>query len=293
MTDSLTPLWKKLEEDRSHGSTELARDVLSELLHLLEDSPLSYKTDRADLARNLRERRPEMTLLVNLGHALTGGQEALNGKGSGRTLMEDLRTLRKRLEQSALRMAEAFRESSLSLESPLIFSRSGTVLELLEEMNPSGEVTVLQSHPGDEGVSVANELAARFEVQFRYDLEALDRLNKSDLLLVGADSYDETGAIRNKVGTELLARASGELPVASCFQTLKYEPSDESKQGPEQESPEQLCEELRGAHPIFERVHADVIDYYVTDRGVFGSVEGLRSASQPLRTVRDRDGTPP
>lgn len=284
MTGSLESIWKELEDDRTKGSSELARSVLSDLLEHLEGPGEPGGDTRREVARGLRETRPEMTLIVNLGHALEDSSELL---------VENLRTLRKRLDRSAERIAQSFRESELNLTSPVLFSRSGTVIRLLEELTVSGEVTVLESHPGDEGIAVANDLANRHDVHFRHDLEALPRFRESDHLLIGADSYNDAGAVRNKVGTELLARASGELPVVSCFGTLKYEPSRTSGEGPTRESPEGLAADLRGPHPLFEWVSPEAIDYYATDRGVFGSVDALLDTTESLRSARKRNETTP
>lgn len=293
MTGSLESIWKELASDRTKGSSELARGVLSDLVEYLEGPGESGDEARGEVARGLRETRPEMTLLVNLGHALEDSGEPPTGEDSGDSLLEELRTLRQRLDRTAERIAQSFRESELDLASPVLFSRSGTVIRLLEELAVSGEVTVLESHPGDEGIAVANDLANRHDVHFRHDLEALPRFRESDHLLIGADSYTEVGAVRNKVGTELLARASGELPVVSCFGTLKYEPSRTSDEGPTRESPEGLAAELRGTHPLFEWVSPEAIDYYATDRGVFDSVDALLGDAESLRSAREGNETTP
>lgn len=285
MNEGLTDLWNELRDDRSRGSTELARYALDQLQSFANGvSSLDRSTSRR-IARSLKTVRPEMHLLVNTGRLieeiLESGSERDPGqrKATFKSLIENLNH---RLESAFDKILESFRSLNRTAKRIVVFSRSGTLLAMVSEIRNLQQVTVLESHPGNEGVSFANDLRKHQPVTFVYDLEAASHLPEADLLLLGADSYDEEGAIRNKTGSRLLAKASASTPVAACFQTLKFQSNDNREDIPTVTSPESLDEPLRREHPLFERVEPDLIDVYVTDNGLVrcpANLETLRRES--------------
>jgi translation initiation factor 2B subunit (eIF-2B alpha/beta/delta family) len=93
----------------------------------------------------------------------------------------------------------------------LTLSRSGTVLDALRRADPAPSVVVADSHPGREGVGVAETLAKHgVDVTLIPDAAVATTLATGDIdaVLVGADTIHPSGSVVNKVGTRGAALAA-------------------------------------------------------------------------------------
>jgi translation initiation factor 2B subunit (eIF-2B alpha/beta/delta family)/8-oxo-dGTP pyrophosphatase MutT (NUDIX family) len=158
----------------------------------------------------------------------------------------------------------------------LTLSRSGTVLDALCTATPKPtSVAVAESHPGGEGVGVAERLIQEgLSVTLLPDADIVPLLEKRgvDLVLIGADSLLPSGGVVNKVGScgaALAARRAG-IPFYSVAATDKLRVNDDSDV----------------IHSIFERVPADAVTGIVTDRGVLRQSD-LQAVAVELKDLTD------
>jgi len=134
--------------------------------------------------------------------------------------------LKNAVSESARRAAEALAD----YRSILTLSYSSAVKEALIMRAASDtplNVTIAESRPGLEGVTLAKELASEgINVTLITDAEVGLFVEDSDCVLVGCDAVTEDDMIQNKVGTSLAVLAAWSAGVA-CFavtQTHKIAP---------------------------------------------------------------------
>lgn len=197
--------------------------------------------------------------------------------------MDEVRRIDRSLTEAPRRMAQNLEELENPPRRPVIFSRSGTILNMIPHRTEIEEILVLEFRPGEEGINVANNLADQYEVTFYYDLEALKAFETGDAFFIGADSFQADGFIRNKTGSRLLAHAGEEITVVSCFQLLKYEPYSSENSSPTVDSPDALSEPLVRSHPLFEWIPPEPIDWFVTE------VSAVRTPNELKSQVKERE----
>lgn len=147
----------------------------------------------------------------------------------------------------------------------LTLSRSGTVAEALVTARPR-HVTVLESRPGEEGRATAASLGDRLEsVDFVPDAAVSVAMRSADVVLIGADAIDATGAVHNKLGTRPLATAAadGGVPVIAISSTDKVVPSIPGSEAVAMVSDEPHARPV----PIFETTPSRLVTILVTERG--------------------------
>ncbi|UWG46890.1 Translation initiation factor 2B subunit, eIF-2Balpha/beta/delta family [Halanaeroarchaeum sp. HSR-CO] len=165
-------------------------------------------------------------------------------------------------------------------ERVVTLSRSGTVLEAFRAGAPE-TVTVAESRPGGEGVSVAEELAAAgHEVTLTTDANLPGVVDDATLCLFGADTVLPDGAVVNKVGSRALALAARDsgVPCLAVCSSDKIAPDE--RVGIEPADPATLYEgdaPVTVANPTFERVPERLLDGVVTEAGVLdaGQIESM------------------
>lgn len=276
----LEHLWESIETDRSKGSRELLLDGLRRLKSRLSETGSTTSIDVVELCRNLSEIRPEMTIFRTAAARLYRMVDD-NPEPSPEAFVEALNTIIGDYRDSMKQLVEAFRDYVEPGSTVVVFSRSGTVLQLLRAVPESlGELRVLESHPGDEGTSVANELREAQNVTFYYDNEVLDALDGARSILIGADGIDQSGKVLNKIGSRLLGTLGGGTDLTVCAETAKITSEDLSEKTKQTtvDSPEALSGTLSREHPLFEVVPSELIDVYLTDRGRFTGAAGLLEA---------------
>jgi translation initiation factor 2B subunit (eIF-2B alpha/beta/delta family) len=210
----VAPSIVEITNDTSHGSASLslqALEVLRDRAGLLAttDAPdiEDARARLADTARRLLEARPSMAALANRVHRVmhesypeptAAAIEKNAHEAIGRAIDADAETARRAAEQIAGARV-------------LTLSRSGTVFDALRRADSAPSVLVAASHPGGEGVGVAERLAdAGLDVTLLPDAAIATTLANAavDAVLVGADTVRPSGAVINKVGTRGAALAA-------------------------------------------------------------------------------------
>ena len=221
-----------LRDDRSSGASELARQALSDLMHLAGRHPATQaeqlKTDLLAIADALCRARPSMAAVQNV-------------VGEWRRAVLELDTDQiELLRQAAICIAEdliaasrAAVEKIGSRTAALIpprscivtHSLSSTVIEVFRHLSEhSVRAIVSESRPLYEGHRLAAELASLgVPAQLVTDAQLGHFTARADVALVGADAILRDGSVVNKAGTLLLALAAREaaVPFWVCAESFK------------------------------------------------------------------------
>lgn len=282
MGSDLESVFKEIEVDRSRGSRQLTAYLLEELLiWALEEEQLNSDEARSICSR-ITDLRPEMAAVCSIGYLLWSRIEAERDN-----VIEDfrgaIRGLRTEQEEADQKICEAHRGAEFGDEDVMTFSRSSTVLGLMQGSDSVKRSVVLHSFPGEEGIDMANDLREEMDVTMAYDVEAGYFLPKVDALYVGVDCIFHDGSIVNKTGTRLVAAASGQTPVRCVTDIWKLTSVDAVTDVPRFPSPEGTPDALEREHPIFETVQPELIDTYITNRGVFHTGDALVDELSDIR----------
>jgi translation initiation factor 2B subunit (eIF-2B alpha/beta/delta family) len=163
------------------------------------------------------------------------------------------------------------------------FSRSGTVLTALDRAETEA-VLVGASHPGGEGVAVAEELAEDHDVTLTSDAALAGQLAEweADAVLVGADTILPDGSVLNKVGTRGLAlgAAHADVPMSVVAAADKVSPDSDVEIEPAHDTLYEGDAPLTVANPLFDVTPVELVTGICTEDGVLDT--------QEVTTVADR-----
>jgi translation initiation factor 2B subunit (eIF-2B alpha/beta/delta family) len=222
-----------LRRDNRSGATELTRRAAAGLATLAEVVRIEEQGhDRLRAAlRELATVRPPFASLFRVANEAA---QATSNASSAADAATALRQLAARLlgELSTQHAAVVAATAELIVGSPqvLTISASTLVRDALIRATARGSgprVTWLESRPGLEGVTPANELAgAGMQTRLAVDAAAARLAAEGDLVLVGADTFSPTGLV-HKLGTLGLALAAGQrrLPVYALLGSFKILPA--------------------------------------------------------------------
>jgi len=262
--DRVRPTVETIATDHEHGSAWLSIRALEVLRD--EAALASTYEDAAAIARELKSARPSMTVVKNrVDRAMSSASE------QSAAAVET--AARKTIESAVRADREAAAVAAERLEGQRIctFSRSGTVLDALERADPEA-VLVGESHPGSEGVGVAESLAESHDVTLSSDAGLVGLLGEwdADAVLVGADTVLSDGGVVNKVGTRGLALAAAREGVRVYVATAadKISPDEDVEIEPSPESIYEGTAPLRVANPLFDVTPPDLLDGICTEKGV-------------------------
>ncbi len=300
--DSVPRLWTSYERvaprveiiaaDREHGASylsfralEVIRDRAGVLAHEKADATASWG-ELSALARALLSARSSMAVIENRIH------RAMHGAGKSPSPETVERVAHRAIGEALDRDEEAARRGATLVAGKrvLTLSRSDTVSAALLGASPRPSVVVAESRPGREGVAVAEELAAKgLETILVGDAgmaAAMESLGV-EVVVVGADTVLASGAVVNKIGTRLAALAGREkrIPVFAIFATDKV--STRSEADIEDFDPAALYEgpaAINVRNPLFESTPSDLIEGYVTERGVLHG-EDLSAVAEDLKAL--------
>ncbi len=286
--DKLEELFREIKEDRSRGSRELSALLLEEmLLWSLEIEQVS-KNQIKEICRQLTRLRPEMAAIANNGYLLWDRfWENQDNKSALQSFREALRNLRSEEEKTDQQLVKYAQNKNLNDADVMTFSRSSTVLMLINELESIKKTVVLHSYPGEEGIDTAEDLTENTDVTFAYDMEAGYFLPRVDALYLGVDTLLHDGSIVNKLGSRLLARSAVDTPVRVVTDVYKFAPVDKVATEPRYPSPNDLTDSLKRQHPIFETIPARLIDTYLTNRGCFSSPRELLKSISDLKEAHE------
>ncbi|MFB6347236.1 MAG: hypothetical protein ABEK50_16045 [bacterium] len=132
MADEPFPsLWSRIRDDRSRGSRELLIWTLNQLVDFVEDDAKLTESNCYDLCRNLALVRPEMAVFRSAA-ALLYRNLTLESSDPIAALYGALEDLKHHLKESSSRLRQAASDELKRTTHPLLFSRSGTVLDLFK-----------------------------------------------------------------------------------------------------------------------------------------------------------------
>ncbi len=200
-------------EDRTSGAMALAHRaaaILEGWAQTQRGRTLDgLRSDLEGLLRALREAHPDMAPPLHLIEAARGAvAHAMEAEAARAALIAAARAFRNRLERherAAARHAAALLRSARTV---LTHSRSGLVARTLAIAAEEGhflQVICPIAEPGGEGRQMAEEVSAMGHVALLLpDFVAACAVQTADLIVVGADAWDEAGVV-NKVGTLALA----------------------------------------------------------------------------------------
>ncbi len=221
-----------LTDDTTHGSAHLSvralevlRDRAGRLATAEADDIEDARARLVRTAERLLDARPSMAALANRIHrALHASRPDLDPATVEANAHEAIGRAHD-AEADAAQNAAAL----VSDQRVLTLSRSGTVHRALQRGTPEALV-VATSHPGGEGIGVAERFAGGApEVSLIPDTAVPAALAERniDLVLVGADTVLPSGAVVNKVGTRgaALAARHEDVPVYVACSIDKVSPT--------------------------------------------------------------------
>ena len=221
-----------LTDDTTHGSAYLsvrALEVLRDRAGQLTTADANdIKDARARLIETtdrLLDARPTMAALANRIHRVLYASRPALAPDTVEANAHEAIDRAHDAETAAARTAADVVEG----KHVLTLSRSGTVQAALHHGAPNA-IVVATSHPGGEGIGVAERLAkGEQDVSLIPDtaVPAVLAERDIDLVLVGADTVHPSGAVVNKVGTRgaALAAHHEDVPVYVASSIDKVSPT--------------------------------------------------------------------
>ncbi len=272
--DRVRPRPSHIRDDTAHGAGYLscrALECLRDEAARAVEGHGSWQ-DAIDSARTLRTVRPTMVAIANrINRAMSSVIESADPAALERAAETELRRAIRSQSEAAERAGTAIHGYRVAT-----LSRSSTVCQALH--NGSVEhVLIPTSRPGREGVAVAETLAqSGLSVTLTSDAGVAFELaaSSAEIVLVGADRIEPTGAVINKVGTRAIATAASHegLDVVVVGATDKIRPAGADGTTPDLEprDPSELYDgpaDLDVAHPTFDVTPSELIDRIITEDG--------------------------
>ena len=249
---------EEFSSDRSSGSAELAWQALD----ILQQAK-SFEEDFREIGNYLMQGQPSMAAVLNIVHrALERKGESLDG------IAEEIEKSQRKAIAAAVRRLEGYSRIAA-------YSRSSTVEETLlrlGETNPRLQVTLSESRPGNEGITLAGKLAeAGVRVFLCVDALLPELLKECEALVIGADAVIDD-RFANKIGSAMMCRAakSAGIPVFVIAASEKFLPPEALKYYHIEEQPPQAVidpvpENVRVVNRLFEWVDRALVTEVITD----------------------------
>ncbi|MDP6651696.1 MAG: hypothetical protein QGF90_06260 [Gammaproteobacteria bacterium] len=266
-----------VKSDRDHDSTELtllAIDGVRRVVEQNENENLSELVQGVkSLIVDLRNSRPSMVALDNLLEPIQNS--TLN---SGATNVEMFRTKMVNSCADVIRFARNAQDLAVQNMVSLIeandvimtHSISSTVKNVfahLSESQPTVEIIITESRPGDEGkllTAFLSELGLNTTCITEAQIDLL--MPKVNKVVVGADAVLADGSIINKRGTNVMALSARyhSVPFYVCAESFKLKTSNDYEL--EQMSDNELRLDVPGietSNIYFERLPLELITQWV------------------------------
>jgi len=239
---------EQIRADRTSGAAELAKRAAVSVAEWIERTASvpnpGWQTELKAFAFALYGAQPSMAPLFNLANTVLLGLEACDApelirprlRQAVRTFLDHGERLHSDLAKTALHFLP--RGSSV-----LTYSHSSSVLAVLLEAHAQHRVSTVfctEGRPMMEGQRLARALAgAGMAVEFGVDAAVSVFMQRSSVVLVGADSLSDRGLV-NKLGTTslaLFAREAG-IPCYAIADRQKWLPAGVSPTDPARREPE-------------------------------------------------------
>lgn len=263
--------------DVESGSFQVMQKALA-ILRRACDEPEGLSTIRIMVDR-MRTCHGDMALIIRAADRI---QEVLLHE-EGEDAVEKIKLLLDDFSIGSEKSLSEIKRGILSLvRNPvtvITISRSSSViasLSSLKEMKFLKRVIVCESRPMMEGVQMARELSSLgIDVTLIVDAAMGQMIGEADVCIIGADSVDRHGNIRNKIGSRLLALLCREydIPMVVACQPEKIVdslPEAEEPHNPREVIGKGVGEKIDVVNYYFENVPRKLIDYIVLGKDVIG-----------------------
>lgn len=265
----VAPTVETVRADAEHGSAYLsvrALEVLRDGGALAVERGEGDWDHLAKTAQGLLDARPAMAAVVNRVNRV------LSTASAERTPAAVERAATEAIDAAlaADRRAAETASEVLDDERVVTLSRSGTVLQAFDIGDPA-EITVTESRPGGEGISVAEDLAAGDQdVTLTSDANLPGAVGSASVCVFGADTVLSDGAVVNKVGSRSLALAAQDEGVPCYAVCASDKIAADDRPHIEPGDPSTLYDgaaPLTVDNPVFEVVPDRLLDGVVTEAG--------------------------
>ncbi|MFD1563156.1 NUDIX domain-containing protein [Haloarchaeobius amylolyticus] len=299
--ERVAPTVRSIAADDEHGAAYLsvrALEVVRDRAGLLVAERSEFGADPdgewdelAELAGRLLKARPSMAVLRN---RVNRAMADADGEDGGAPDVHDAAL--SGIDRALAADTDAAATAAERIDGTIAtLSRSGTVLEALEQATPS-RVFVAESRPAREGVAVAEELAETTDstVTVHTDAAVAHVLAREDIerVVVGADTILPDGAVVNKTGTRTLAIAAARegIPVTVVAATDKVSTrEDVNLESGDRTAVYDGDAAVDVLNPTFDVTPADCVTEVSTERGALepGAIEDVAEELRGLEAWRD------
>lgn len=290
----------QIREDKVHGADWLSNAAVS----VIATASLKESASTVDelhevlwrYAIELAGCRPSMAPLVNkLGimfNRLDGVDELREYRAKATEIAGEIL---EESQNSKNLMVKHLKTVVSDANTVFTYSYSSTVKHALHGLGVEN-VIVTESRPGNEGITLAKELAGEgVNVLTGVDGMVHMYMKAADAVVVGADSVQYDGSFINKVGTKMLGYAAREqgVPFYVVCDTMKFNVLNYLGQEVELEEmePSEVVEpndNLRVRNYYFEVIPPELVTAVITEQGIMESIdiklkmEELRKQVEPL-----------
>ncbi|QWF21406.1 hypothetical protein KM427_21080 [Nocardioides sp. LMS-CY] len=278
--DRLTELRTAIAENTVPGGSAYGRAAAEVILLSLETQPgADVPTVVTDAATWLVETKPSMTSMRTVAAMALAAATDPDPRAS---VVRQMRDFIVESEQAIARIAD-HAEAFIKPGSKVLYhSFSGSLLHLLgraAETTPDLTLMLTESRPYRESRRIASALAHTDASFVAYsDASVSLAAADADLVIVGCDALFVDGSFANKIGSLPLALACRHAgtPYYVATEVSKLYPGDPDDVAMEQRPSSEMAADwdlwasgrVEVRNQFFERVPADLVTAYLTDRGV-------------------------
>ena len=289
ISPEISDLIDEIRNDKTHGASQLARQVVSVLKvaagRSCADDSQQFLLEQKEIGRQLAATRPAMAPVFNIISILLG---AVAGKAAAMDLASLRQFTMARAEQlindSAQAVAQIAKYGTRLIadgDTIMTYSYSSTVVAVLKEgfnRYHNIEVIIPRSGYGGSGQITVRQLGDYgMPITFIDDTALGLYIPTADKAIVGADRICADGSLVNAVGTYQLALLANRIsiPFYVLCETLKFDPrlkSDqvdlEEKEAPEPAKLKKLSGAVRFKNPSFDITPLELVTAIITEKGL-------------------------
>ena len=281
--ETIENLMNEFCHDRTSGSLNLLEKALTILIKICENGINTDEMVRAMLSL-MRECHGDMSIITNAAAEAEELIRRFEDNDYPEKLIEYAKGEMERITKSFQATGDAVASIIKREIRAGTISRSQTVLRVLASLHEKGllkNVVISESRPMREGVKMALEMWENgISVTIVADAAMDAMLENVDLCIIGADSVDESGNVRNKIGSRSLALScrNRKIPFVVVCQQGKVTnslPGSREQHDRNELVYEDLPENIEVSNFYFENVERDLIDFIVIGDRIVGKGETL------------------
>jgi ribose 1,5-bisphosphate isomerase len=254
------------------------------------DDPAAFRAELRAAARHLHDTRPTAVSLPNALRYVLRGMEGQSVPALRSGVVDAAEEFREQLDRAQERLGEIGANRLRDGDTVMFHCHSTDALSCVEAALDQGkdlEAIVKETRPRKQGHITARQLREwDVPVTLVVDNGARRYLDRTDHVLVGADSIAADGSVINKIGTSGLAVNARErgVPIMVAAQTIKLHPATMTGHTVEIEMRDQRevlgdderaeisgvdDEDLVVENPAFDVTPPRYLDAIVTERGQY------------------------